>query len=165
MPDIVLTTLNARYHHSAFGLRYLMANLGELQSHATMLEFTVGDRTVDIIDALLQQKPRIVGIGVYIWNVEAVTKLVADLKRIQPDLVIVLGGPEVSYEVETQPLIDLADHLITGEADIAFRELCEQLLNVSGNPLALSPPKILHAPAPALNEIKSPYDRLSLIHI
>jgi hypothetical protein len=28
MPDIVLTTLNAKFIHAAFGLRYLFANLG-----------------------------------------------------------------------------------------------------------------------------------------
>ena len=31
MPDIVLTTLNAKFIHAAFGLRYLFANLGALQ--------------------------------------------------------------------------------------------------------------------------------------
>jgi hypothetical protein len=36
MPDIVLTTLNAKYSHAAFGLRYLFANLGELQPRAVI---------------------------------------------------------------------------------------------------------------------------------
>jgi len=39
--NIVLTTLNARYMHTAFGLRYLYANLGELQSSACIEEFTI----------------------------------------------------------------------------------------------------------------------------
>ena len=39
MADIVLTTLNARYIHSAFGLRYLLANMGELQPRTALLEF------------------------------------------------------------------------------------------------------------------------------
>ena len=34
MADIVLTTLNAKYIHAAFGLRYLLANLGPLRAAA-----------------------------------------------------------------------------------------------------------------------------------
>ncbi|MEQ9409252.1 MAG: DUF4080 domain-containing protein [Fuerstiella sp.] len=129
MPDIVLTTLNARYWHSSFGLRYLMANMGELTSATTILEFGINDRQVDIIAAILSQNPRIVGIGVYIWNVEPATSLVTDLKRLRPDLTIVVGGPEVSYDHDGQAIVDAADFVITGEADLAFPELCRQLLN------------------------------------
>lgn len=161
MPDIVLTTLNARYHHCAFGLRYLMANLGELKSQATMKEFVVGDRTVDIIDALLKLNPRVIGIGVYIWNAEAVTKLIEDLKRVRPDIIVVVGGPEVSYETESQPLFEFVDHVITGEGDIAFRELCEQLLNTANDALPVAPPKIIHAPVPPLDELELPYELYS----
>ena len=74
MPDIVLTTLNARYWHSSFGLRYLMANMGELQGSTVMLEFGIGDRSVDMIAEILSHNPRIVGVGVYIWNVEPATQ-------------------------------------------------------------------------------------------
>ncbi len=70
MTDIVLTTLNARYWHSAFGLRYLQANLGELHDRSSLLEFTINENPLDILAAILEQQPQIVGIGVYIWNVE-----------------------------------------------------------------------------------------------
>ena len=93
--DIVLTTLNAKYIHAAFGLRYLMANLGSLQSRAVMLEFDINQRPTDVLEAILQHEPKIVGIGVYIWNTTQATQLVADLKRVRPDILVVLGGPEV----------------------------------------------------------------------
>ncbi len=128
MADIVLTTLNAKYAHAAFGLRYLMANLGDLRSRAAMLEFDIAARTVDVIEAVLSQSPKIVGIGVYIWNVTPATQLVAELKRLAPEVVIVLGGPEVSYETDQQEICRLADYVITGEADLAFGSLCRQLL-------------------------------------
>src|ERR1044071_8990638 len=100
MADIVLTTLNAKYIHSAFGLRYLMANLGGLQSRAKMLEFDINQRPLEIAEVILDQQPKIVGVGVYIWNVSQATQLVSDLKRLRPELIVVLGGPEVSYETE-----------------------------------------------------------------
>src|SRR5690349_19729452 len=117
MPDILLTTLNAKYIHAAFGLRYLLANLGPLQSRARILEFDINQRPTDMAEALLAHEPKIIGIGVYIWNVAPVTELVSALKRIRPDIKIVLGGPEVSYELDTQSVIQHADHVITGEAD------------------------------------------------
>src|ERR1051325_4232509 len=128
MPDIVLTTLNAKYIHAAFGLRYLMANLGALRERARIVEFDINQRPVDIAEVLLAQNPKIIGIGVYIWNVAPATEVVAALKRIRPDVIVILGGPEVSYEAEQQEVVRLADHVITGEADLKFAEVCEQLL-------------------------------------
>ncbi|MDB4802775.1 cobalamin B12-binding domain-containing protein, partial [bacterium] len=127
MSEIVLTTLNARYWHSSFGLRYLMANMGELTDQTVMLEFGINQNTVEILETIILHEPKIVGIGVYIWNIEEATKLVADLKNLRPEIIIVIGGPEVSYESETQEIVQLADYLVTGEADLALPELCKDL--------------------------------------
>ena len=104
MADIVLSTLNAKYIHAAFGLRYMLANLGPLQSKACLVEFDINQRPLDIVEILLAQEPQIIGLGVYIWNVTPTTELVAAIKRVRPDVTIILGGPEVSYETETQPI-------------------------------------------------------------
>lgn len=129
MPDIVLTTLNAKYAHAAFGLRYLMANLGPLSARAEIVEFDISQRPVDVLESLLQRSPRIVGLGVYIWNVDQATRLVADLKRVRPETVVILGGPEVSYETDGQEIVRLADHVVTGEADLTFPRICEKILS------------------------------------
>ena len=112
MPDIILTTLNAKYIHAAFGLRYLMANLGPLQSRARLVEFDINQQPLAMVEALLALQPRIIGLGVYIWNVTPTTEVVALLKRIRPDLIVILGGPEVSYEPEQQSIVQLADYVI-----------------------------------------------------
>ena len=153
MPDIALTTLNARYIHSAFGLRYLMANLRELKPRAVLIEFDINQRSLDVVEALLLHQPKIIGFGVYIWNVARTTEVVAALKRLQPGLTIIVGGPEVSYELERQEIVRLADYVITGEADVRFGEVCRQLL--SGSPPA---DKVIAAPLPSLNELALPYD-------
>jgi radical SAM superfamily enzyme YgiQ (UPF0313 family) len=130
MPDIVLATLNAKYPHAAFGLRYLMANLeaAGLGGRAAMLEFDISQRPVDVLEQILARDPKIVGLGVYIWNVGQSALLAADLKRLRPDVTLVLGGPEVSHEVERQEIVRHADYVITGEADVAFADLCARLL-------------------------------------
>ena len=129
MSSIILATLNAKYPHCAFGLRYLLANMGELRDETALLEFTINQPTLEILDAILMQRPRVVGLGVYIWNVTETTRLVADLKRVAPNVIVVLGGPEVSYETDQQEIVLLADHVITGEADLTFAVLCRELLS------------------------------------
>ena len=111
---ILLSTLNARYAHASLGLRYLLANMGDLQNDSKLLEFVIGTKTTEIVEKLLAHKPRIIGFGVYIWNTEETTKVVAMLKRVAPEVVIVLGGPEVSYEPAEQQIVQQADYLITG---------------------------------------------------
>lgn len=152
MPEIVLATLNARYWHSAFGLRYLQANLAELTEQSVLLEFGIKDNTTEILERILDAEPRIVGLGVYIWNIDPITRLVQDLKKLRPDLCIVVGGPEVSYEWEELPVVAAADYLIPGEGDLAFRDLCRALL--AGEPPA---EKVLPAQVPPLNQLQLPY--------
>ncbi len=152
MQKILLVTLNARYIHSALGLRYLLANLGTLQDCARILEFTIHERALDIAERLLSEEPEIVGFGVYIWNLIQTTELVALLKRLRPDLRIVIGGPEVSYDYADLPLFGLADYLITGPADLAFADLCRKLL------AGQSPgQKVVEAVPPAPEAIALPY--------
>ena len=159
MDRIILATLNARYSHTSFGLRYLLANMGPLQSQTVIKEFTINDSVSDILAAILEEQPAIVGLGVYIWNVDQTTRLIADLKRVSPQTVVVVGGPEVSYETDGQAITALADYVITGEADLEFRTLCETLLNLSAN--QKPGPKIMHAAVPALDQVRLPYNHYS----
>jgi radical SAM superfamily enzyme YgiQ (UPF0313 family) len=153
MAEIVLTTLNAKYIHAAFGLRYLLANLGPLQSSACLLEFDINQRPTDIVEILLARNSKIIGFGIYIWNVAPATEVVATIKRLRPDITIILGGPEVSYEVETQSIVQLADYVITGEADLKFAEVCRQIL--SGEKPAA---KIIPAELPTFDQLALPYE-------
>jgi radical SAM superfamily enzyme YgiQ (UPF0313 family) len=129
MAEIVLTTLNAKFIHAAFGLRYLLANLGGLRPRAEIVEFDINQRPLEIVSALLERQPRIIGLGVYIWNARESTEVVALLKRLRPEITVIVGGPEVSYETEQQEIARLADHVITGEADLKFAEVCTGLLS------------------------------------
>ena len=115
--------------HTAFGLRYLYANLEELRASACIDEFTIQQRPLDIAEALLGHSPAIIGFGVYIWNVGEVTKTVALIKRIAPEVIIVLGGPEVSFADDQPPVAAIADYIVAGAAEKSFRELCGLLLS------------------------------------
>ena len=126
--EIVLGAINARYRHTSFGLRYLLANLGELAPRARIVETNLQQPAEAIADALLAPCPSIVGLGIYVWNATLALEVVRLLKARQPEVIVVLGGPEVSYEWEDQALVTLADYVVTGEGEETFRTLCEQLL-------------------------------------
>ena len=125
---IILTTLNSRYTHSSIALRYLFANMKELQIDSKILEFSINDALQTIVEKLLINNPEIIGIGVYIWNVSYIHELIHILKKISPETIIILGGPEVTHE-PFRVNMDEADYIIQGEGDISFYELCSKIIN------------------------------------
>jgi radical SAM superfamily enzyme YgiQ (UPF0313 family) len=153
---ILLSTLNARYAHASLGLRYLLANMGALQDQTALMEFVIGAKTTEVVERLLAKQPRIVGFGIYIWNVEETTKVVAMLKRVAPHVVVVLGGPEVSHEADQQEIVRLADYVVTGWGDITFPKLCGEILH-GPKPLM----KIHAGVQPPMAEIELPYSLYS----
>jgi radical SAM superfamily enzyme YgiQ (UPF0313 family) len=152
MANILLSTLNAKYIHASLGLRYLYANLGELQSECDIKEFTINTRAIDIVEQILLEQPKIVGFGVYIWNVIETAAVISQLKTVAPEITIVLGGPEVSYETEQQSIVEFADYILTGAADLTFRKLCYDIFNQSA-PLQ----KVLKSKPVELKDLALPY--------
>ena len=125
MPDIALATFNARYEHASLGLRCLMANLGALAGRASLHEFTLDTRAAEAAEALLAGDPKIVGLGVYVWNARESAALAAELKAIRPGLLVVMGGPEAGHGGRAAVA---ADYVIRGEGEKAFPVLCARLL-------------------------------------
>ncbi|NNE64301.1 MAG: B12-binding domain-containing radical SAM protein, partial [Gammaproteobacteria bacterium] len=150
--EILLTTLNARYMHSAFALRYLYANLADYQARAAIQEFTIHERAIDIAEKLLDQKPAIIAFSVYIWNIEETTSVVGLIKQIQPDIKIVAGGPEVSFAGDLPALAELVDYIITGPGEKSFYRLCHQLLS---RQIPLN--RVIAGEATPLDELHLPY--------
>ena len=165
MTPIILSTLNARFIHSALGLRYLYANLRELQTQASIIEYTIDSRPIDIVEKLLKLKPKIIGFGVYIWNIEPTTYVVALLKKLSPETIIVLGGPEVSFEHDQQSIVSLADYVINGAADLEFYRLCSELLSVGNSPKQIAQEKIIQPREFQLPELNLPYTYYSRLDI
>jgi radical SAM superfamily enzyme YgiQ (UPF0313 family) len=99
---------------------------------------------------------QVIGFGVYIWNVTQTCEVVRLLKAARPDIKLVLGGPEVSHEVDEQDIVRLADHVITGWGDVSFPKLCRALLQ-GPKPLM----KVIAGEQPPLEQIALPYAEYS----
>ena len=172
--EILLVAFNARYAHTAFGLRYLLANLGDLKPQSQLLEFDLSEPPRTAVEKILALNPCIVALGCYIWNIELVTKVAALLKRVRPEIHLILGGPEISYETGQQEIFQYADYVICGEGEIEFHHLCQQILNHEGSKsakfknsgslscsLRLRGEKIIHANPVNIEQIELPYDLYS----
>lgn len=129
--DILLVAINAKYIHTSFGLRYLLANLHDLRSRATLIEQSINEFPLTIVEAILKHNPKIVGIGVYIWNTSVTLEVIRILKAVAPSITIILGGPELSYEWEEREHLLYCDYLVRGEGEITFYQICTQLLSGS----------------------------------
>ncbi|MBF0266299.1 MAG: DUF4080 domain-containing protein [Gammaproteobacteria bacterium] len=154
---ILLTTLNAKYVHTSLGLRYLYANMGELQSQTQLKEYNINLRIEDIVENIVTLSPDIIGFGIYIWNINETLATISMLKQILPNVIIILGGPEVSYETENQAIVQAADYVICGTADLAFAKLCKQIKAQQIKDDETPENKIIHSEFPHLNNIKLPY--------
>ena len=153
MPAIVLSTMTARYVHPAFGLRWLLANLGELQAAAALVEFDLDARPADMAEQLVARDPLVIGISVHIWNATPLRELLGILRAVAPNVAVVLGGPEVSHAPATHFLTPLADYVVAGEGERAFADLCREVL--AGRRPA---ERLIAAPPPDLAALALPYD-------
>jgi radical SAM superfamily enzyme YgiQ (UPF0313 family) len=135
--DIAIVSVNARYTHTSLGMRYVYANLGELRSRASCSEVTINDAPDVIVKRILESDPVIVAMGVYIWNRTVVEAVVRGLRAQAPELLVVLGGPEISYDTESD-LARAATCVLCGEAETVFPEVCTRLLNGETVPQVLS---------------------------
>lgn len=150
---ILLSTLNSTYQHASFGLRYLYANLKELQPLTQIVEFTIVQNPKDIAEKIIAQNPEIVGFGVYIWNTKQTLEVIEILKKVAPQITIVLGGPEISYETEPQEHMKYADYVIKNEAEFLFYEFCSNWFQ------GIKPEnKIIAGSLPDINKIQFPYE-------
>ena len=156
MASIVLSTLNARYSHASLGLRYLRANLGALRDVSVIREFVVRTPAATIVDALLAHQPRLVGFGVYIWNVTQTAEVIRQLKARAPEVTVVIGGPEVSHETDRQAICAEADYVVTGWGDVTFAGLAQALLH-GPRPLM----KVHAGQQPPLDSLVLPYGEYS----
>jgi len=124
----ILTTLNAKYIHSSPALRWLyVANKDRFD--ISFKEYVIKDDIIRIANELLAPNPDIIGIGVYIWNVEQSMRLSSILKNLKPEITLVAGGPEVSYEPEFFLNTGYIDFVISGEGEFVLGELLDALKN------------------------------------
>lgn len=142
---ILLNAINAKYIHSNLAVYSLRAYAKEYREHIRLLEYTINNRVEEILEGIYKEHADVICFSCYIWNIAYVKELIEELKKLCPNTPIWVGGPEVSYEVETllaeNPGID---GVFIGEGEHTFKKVCrcyieaeesereEELLRVPG---------------------------------
>jgi anaerobic magnesium-protoporphyrin IX monomethyl ester cyclase len=125
--NVVLATLNAKFIHTSLALRYLKAYAQD-EFKVEIAEYTIKDPSMSIAADLFSKKPDVIGFSCYIWNIEETIVIVDMLRKVLPDVKIMLGGPEVSYDTEYwMNRLTSVDYIIMGEGEETFRDLLRQI--------------------------------------
>ncbi len=125
---VFLTTLNAKYIHSSLALRYLRSHCGGDFPGMLLREFTINEPPPRIAGEIYRARVDVVAFSCYIWNIRQTLEVAAILKKVSPRTVVVLGGPEVSFDAA--PLLagnECIDFIVMGEGEETFRELLHAL--------------------------------------
>lgn len=126
---VLLTTLNSKYVHSNLALKYMYSVACESDLDVSLFEYTINNDKSYVYTEILRGGYDIVCFSCYIWNIEQIKELGANLKKACPKMKIVLGGPEVSYEtaalMEENPWIDF---VLRGEGELPFFQFCKELV-------------------------------------
>ena len=123
MKKVLLVAVNAKYIHSCPAVYSLRASSGHAEV-VHIAEFTINDRYQDILAGILAYHADIIGFSCYIWNTQIVTDLIADIRALLGDKVILYaGGPEASYGPET--FLGSCDFVMGGEGEKPFAMLLD----------------------------------------
>jgi anaerobic magnesium-protoporphyrin IX monomethyl ester cyclase len=164
---VLLVALNAKYVHTSLALRYLRNEVKVVYPDVLLKEFSINDRLDRIAGELYEAKADVIGFSCYIWNLKEIVALIRQLHPVCPNVKFVVGGPEVSFEVEEFLLEHQeVDALVIGEGEKTFLELLttweggNDLSHVSGiawnknGKIVINPLRLV---ASDLNDLSDPY--------
>lgn len=129
---VLLTALNAKYIHTNLAVRYLEKSVADILGHEdiNIKEFTINNNVDYIIREIYNYHPDVLCFSCYIWNMDMINYITKHIKKIMPEVMIILGGPEVSFDTKTlMEENDSIDIVIIGEGEEIFRELILTLNN------------------------------------
>lgn len=130
---VVLCVLNSRYIHASPAPWCLKAGVKkyaeELYSHVKIVEANINQSLIDIVERIILESPIIIGFSCYIWNINLTLTLCALLKERLPNIIIVLGGPEVSYcAKDVLKNNKQIDYILAGEGEESFPLFLKSIL-------------------------------------
>ncbi len=126
----LLVAINSKYIHSNLAVYCLKAAAGEYSDNVLIKEYTINNRTDDILRDIYEENPDVIGFSCYIWNIGIVKELTAELAKILPKVPVWLGGPEVSYNPQSYAgVFSNVAGVMKGEGEKSFNRLMDCYMN------------------------------------
>jgi len=127
--NILLTAINAKFIHTNISLRYLKKATAHLPVETSLYEVSINEERDQILEGILLAEPDLVAFSVYLWNFQLVQELSCLLKKVRPNLPILYGGPEVSYDSLHHLQILDGEYIIRGEGEKTYEDFIGSLLH------------------------------------
>lgn len=128
---LLLVAINAKYIHSNPAVYSLKSYADQYRDNIKIVEYTINNSEEDIIKGIYKEQAEVIAFSCYIWNINIITRLIPEIKKVQPESIIWFGGPEVSYDSEVCLKNNSAlDGIVIGEGEQTFYELTEYYLGL-----------------------------------
>jgi radical SAM superfamily enzyme YgiQ (UPF0313 family) len=119
---VLITAIDSKFIHSNLAVRYLKNFTKDLDYEGKIKELTINDREERILEEIIKEKPDIVAFSTYIWNVELISRVANLIKRVDSNIEILYGGPEVSFDSRTFLQNNVGEYVIEGEGEKTYRD-------------------------------------------
>jgi len=151
---VLLTTLNAKYIHMNLAIRILYG-LNQKHKGLEWKEFAIKENPDEIANACKDFE--VVAFSCYIWNITQTLAVARLLKQLNPNIKIMLGGPEVSYDWNDVIKLPEVDFIIAGEGEIPFAEFMNlyPVISAIGNLVYKVDGKVNYTPSAESFDINS----------
>ncbi len=160
----LLTAINAKYIHSNLAVRYIKEYCKSSIDSVSIKEFSINDSFNNILKEIYNSGCNVIAFSCYIWNIELVLKLARSIKKILPKSIIILGGPEVSYDytdlLNSNPDVDF---IIAGEGELTFLDLAKYINEEISELQSVDGIAYKHNNKVYLNKIRRQIDNLDII--
>ncbi len=127
---IILCTLNSKYVHASLGIYYLNEGLkkyAKIPYESVLIEGTINEDIEEFAIKVIKESPSVIGLSCYIWNISKTYELINILKKKLPQLIVVLGGPEVSFNQSKVMENSDVDYIISSKGEKSFADLINEL--------------------------------------
>ena len=98
---VLLGAVNAKYIHSNLAVYCLKAyaeKYGDTSDEISIGEYTINQQLDEILRDIYKRKPDMLCLSCYIWNLTYVEEICREIKKVMPQIIIWIGGAEVSYD-------------------------------------------------------------------
>lgn len=137
MKNIVFVGINSRFNHVNLAVRsidaYIKSNSKFYSNDYQLIlkNFTISEPLIKILRGIILEKPDLIIFSTYIWNSLLVFEVIDEIKKILPNCLVGVGGPEVSFDCETilkqrQSL----DFIVSGEGELTDMEVCDSISQI-----------------------------------
>ncbi|MDI9483247.1 MAG: DUF4080 domain-containing protein [Bacillota bacterium] len=156
----LIIAINSQYVHTNLAVKYLEAACRSECGDVSVLEFSINENHKWIFRRIMAEKPDVVAFSCYIWNIEHVVRLAGDIKKAKREIIVIAGGPEVSFE-RGGFISETADYIICGEGEEDL-PLILKLLNSGERPCEDTIKRLkTHKVIENLNSLNFPYDNIN----